>query len=146
MTDKIDYSKNTFELWVSIVDPLEFMQVVVELSAKGATILEGSMPRLRGTPLEIKMTVDSSKTKFLDEDIIGVVEIPKKIFYSRDDLEDMTFDEFRTACKYVDVIGRDRNQMMREYMALVHKQEEELAKPSVTGQKGTPKKGSGGSK
>lgn len=130
MTDKIDYSKNTFELWVSIVDPLEFMQVVVELSAKGATILEGSMPRLRGTPLEIKMTVDSDKTKFLDEDIIGVVEIPKKIFYSREDLEDMTFDEFRTACKYVDVIGRDRNQMMREYMALVHKQEEELAKPS----------------
>ena len=145
MTDKIDYSKNTFELWVSIVDPLEFMKVVVELSAKGATILEGSMPRLRGTPLEIKMAVDSTKTKFLDEDIIGVVEIPKKIFYSGDDLEDMTFDEFRVACKYVGIIGRDRNQMMREYMALVHKQKEELSKPTVS-KKGTSGKGVGGAK
>lgn len=145
MTDKIDYSKNTFELWVSIVDPLEFMKVVVELSAKGATILEGSMPRLRGTPLEIKMTVDSAKTKFLDEDIIGVVEIPKSIFYSSDDLEDMTFDEFRVACKYVGIIGRDRNQMMREYMALVHKQKEELSKPTAS-KKGTSGKGVGGAK
>lgn len=145
MTDKIDYSKNTFELWVSIVDPLEFMKVVVELSAKGATILEGSMPRLRGTPLEIKMTVDSDKTKFLDEDIIGVVEIPKNIFYSSDDLEDMTFDEFRVACKYVGIIGRDRNQMMREYTALVHKQKEELSKPTVS-KKGTSGKGVGGAK
>ena len=145
MTDKIDYSKNTFELWVSIVDPLKFMQVVVELSAKGATILEGSMPRLRGTPLEIKMTVDSAKTKFLDEDIIGVVEIPKNIFYSSDDLEDMTFDEFRVACKYVGIIGRDRNQIMREYMALLHKQKEELSKPPVS-KKGTSGKGVGGAK
>ena len=130
MVDKIDYTKNTFELWVSIVDPLQYMKVIVDLAGKGATLKDGTMPRLRGTPLEAKLVVQTTKTVFLEEPIIGVIEIPKKVFYSKDDLEDMTFEDFREACKYAGVTGRDRNQMLREYMSLVHNQEEDLAKPT----------------
>lgn len=125
----VDYSKNVFELWVSVADPLKFMDIVVSLANKGAVLKAGTMPRLRGVPLTAKLEVTTSSTSFLEKPIIGVLEIPKKVFYDRDTLEGMTFEDFREACRYAGITGRDRTQMMREYMLVVHKQEEELSKP-----------------
>lgn len=127
----MNYNENSYELWVSMTCPIQFMNTVVELAAKGAKMKEGAFPNIKRIPYSCKMVGSTPITKksYLTTPIIGVTEIPTLKFYNEEMLEQLSWEDFKVACKVVGITGRDRNQMTREYLAKTKQQEEELKKP-----------------
>ena len=106
---------------VTATNPVEFVQRLLELGAKGATLKERTCPRLKGLPYaaELVFQVDGIVTL---ENTPGVNAIPVALsekVYTKEQLEAMPIEEMRPIVGSRGVKGRDKVKMIKQYLAAV---------------------------
>lgn len=107
---------NEYKIVISGTDPygIKFLNTVVEFANKGATIDEAH-PWTCKFPAKVFMNI---KTKeYLETDILsGVQVMPISIIYTKEMLDALEWTEFKDVVKKRGVGGRDRAQMVRQYL------------------------------
>ena len=106
---------------VTSTNPVDFVQKLLELGAKGAMLKERTCPRLKGLPYaaELVFEVDGIVTL---ENTPGVNAIPVALsekVYTKEQLEAMPIEEMRPVVASRGVKGRDKVKMIKQYLAAV---------------------------
>lgn len=91
---------------------LHFMQNVVELANKGATLVEDKVPCLR-MPHAVWMYL---QTEELMEDKPGFKFQIIEEQYTKEQLDEMEWEDFKRALKKVGIGGRSRDTMTTKYL------------------------------
>lgn len=111
----------TQQIVVSSANPVDFIKRVVELSKQGAVLKDNTCPRLRTLPFIAEFTFELSGTEELKTSP-GVNAIPVALsekVYTKEQLEAMTIEDMRPIVASRGVKGRDKNKMVKQYLAAV---------------------------
>lgn len=103
---------------VTAVDPIQFVQRLLELGKQGATLKEKTFPRLKGLPYAVQLEIEVEGSQEVAK-APGVNPLPvplaEKVF-TKEELEAMEWDDFKKALKAVGIGGRDRDLMTTKYL------------------------------
>lgn len=103
---------------VTATNPVEFVQRLLELGAKGATLKERTCPRLKGLPYaaELVFEVDGFETLPNTPGVNAVpVALSEKV-YTKEQLEAMPIEDIRPILASRGIKGRDKRLMIKEYL------------------------------
>lgn len=106
---------------VTATNPVEFVQRLLELGAKGATLKERTCPRLKGLPYAAELVFEVEGFETLPN-TPGVNAVPVALsekVYTKEQLEAMPIEEMRPIVGSRGVKGRDKNKMVKQYLAAV---------------------------
>lgn len=111
----------TQQIVVSSANPVDFIKRVVELSKQGAVLKDNTCPRLRTLPFIAEFTFELTGTEEL-KNSPGVNAIPVALsekVYTKEQLEAMPIEDMRPIVASRGVKGRDKNKMIKQYLAAV---------------------------
>lgn len=92
-----------------------FIEELLVLGAKGATLAEDSVP-LMTVPYCVEVEVEVERGKeYLSTHVVHAVPLPVELF-TQAQMEEMVWEDFRVACAALDIRGRERAVMLAEYM------------------------------
>ena len=101
-------------------DRIEFATELLKWGAMGAKLQDRTVPRLFAPfTAEFEILVDP-KNPHKDTHCIRAYP-PDHRIYTEEELEEMTFEEFRESVALLGVKGRDRKIMINEYLGVVKK-------------------------
>ena len=99
-------------------DRIEFVEELLKWGAIGAKRQSNSVPRLYAPfTAELEIMVNPS-TPFKDTHCVRAYP-PDHRIYTEQELENMTFEEFRESAALLGVKGRDRKIMVADYLQAV---------------------------
>lgn len=103
---------------VSAVDPIQFVKRMLEMGAKGATLRDGTFPRIKGVPYMVQLEIETDKnTEVAPAPGVTPTPIPlQEKVYTREELDGMSWDEFRKNTQAHGVKGRQRDVMTVQYL------------------------------
>ena len=106
---------------VTATNPVEFVQRLLELGAKGATLKERTCPRLKGLPYAAELVLEITGSDELQAGAgVNAIPVPMAIkVYTKEELEAMDWDTFRSAVQSKGVKGRQREVMTVKYLQAV---------------------------
>lgn len=106
---------------VTATNPVEFVQRLLELGAKGATLKERTCPRLKGLPYAAELVLEITGSDELQAGPgVNAIPVPMAIkVYTKEELEAMDWDTFRSAVQSKGVRGRQREVMTVKYLQAV---------------------------
>lgn len=106
---------------VTATNPVEFVQRLLELGAKGATLKERTCPRLKGLPYAAELVLEITGSDELQAGPgVNAIPVPMSIkVYTKEELEAMDWDTFRSAVQSKGVKGRQREVMTVKYLQAV---------------------------
>lgn len=106
---------------VTATNPVEFVQRLLELGAKGATLKERTCPRLKGLPYAAELVLEITGSDELQAGPgVNAIPVPMAIkVYTKEELEAMDWDTFRSAVQSKGVKGRQREVMTVKYLQAV---------------------------
>jgi len=106
---------------VTSTNPVDFVQKLLELGAKGATLKERTCPRLKGLPYAAELVLEITGSDELKAAPgVNAIPVPMAIkVYSKEELEAMDWDTFRSAVQSKGVKGRQREVMTVKYLQAV---------------------------
>lgn len=115
-------SKAIQKFTISAVDPKDFVNLILEYGAKGAWLPDDEYPQLNHYPKHVKLAIEVV-------DGVGIVERTQQIIafdpvfdaksFTKEELDNMEWNELRKICKEVGVSHRDRDQLIRKYIEIV---------------------------
>lgn len=111
----------TQQIVVSSANPVEFIKRVVELSKQGAVLKDNTCPRLKTLPFIAEFTFEVNGSEELKVSP-GVNAIPVPLgekVYTKEQLEAMPIEDMRPIVASRGVKGRDKNKMIKQYLAAV---------------------------
>lgn len=96
-------------------DRITYVQELLKLGAEGATLSETSVPSF-GMPFTAELVIEVTRGKErTSSPLIHAIPLPV-VTYTRQEMEDMVWEDFREACGALAVKGRERAVMMEEYL------------------------------
>lgn len=99
--------------------PVDFVNKVLELGAKGFVLKDNTFPRLKGFPITASFVIETDKTIKMEPGLHTIpIPLSKQVF-SAEDLEAMEWDAFKEAVKSRGVKGRQRDVMQAKYLKAV---------------------------
>lgn len=106
---------------VTATNPVEFVQRLLELGARGATLKERTCPRLKGLPYAAELVLEITGSDELQTGPgVNAIPVPMAIkVYTKEELEAMDWDTFRSAVQSKGVKGRQREVMTVKYLQAV---------------------------
>lgn len=106
---------------VTATNPVEFVQRLLELGAKGATLKERTCPRLKGLPYAAELVLEITGSDELQAGPgVNAIPVPMAVkVYTKEELEAMDWDTFRSAVQSKGVKGRQREVMTVKYLQAV---------------------------
>lgn len=111
----------TQQIVVSSANPVEFIKRVVELAQQGAVLKDNTCPRLKTLPFIAEFTFEVNGSEELKVSP-GVNAIPVPLgekVYTKEQLEAMPIEDMRPIVASRGVKGRDKNKMIKQYLAAV---------------------------
>lgn len=113
---------------VSAVNPIDFVNRILELGAQGAKLKGNTYPRIKGIPFSAQLVIEVEENAPV-ENSPGVNAIPVakqtqddtdeikdvKVF-TKEELEALDWADFRKVVGDVGVSGRQRNVMTAQYL------------------------------
>ena len=116
----MDFDKVKQKIVIRSGDRIEFIDELLKWGAMGANRQANSVPRLFAPfTAELEIFVDA-KNPFKDTHCVRAYP-PDHRIYTEQELEDMTFEDFRESVGLLGVKGRDRKIMTSDYLAAVEK-------------------------
>ena len=107
-------------------DRIEFVKHLLQFGAEGAKIQQNTVPRLIAPfTAELEIMVDPKKP-YTDTPHTRAYP-PDHRIYTEQELESMTFEEFRESVALFGVKGRERKVMTQEYLAVIKKMKEQYS-------------------
>lgn len=104
---------NKYELVIGGANPITTIQEVIKWASKGARYKDGTYPRLSSIPYRIEMEIETGDVLVSSATVIvKAVQYPK----TQEELEAMSWDDFRKEMKRVGISGRDRQVMQNKYL------------------------------
>lgn len=107
---------NEYKIIIGATDPLgiKFLANVVKFANKGATIDEAH-PWTCKFPAKVYMNIKTDE--YLETDMVNGIQVfPISITYTKEMLDALEWTEFKDVVKKRGVGGRDRAQMVRQYL------------------------------
>lgn len=107
---------------ITATDPIEFLKVCQEAIIRGARYKAGTYVSVKTLPLMAEMTVeieeDKPETQWKDNgpNVWAIPLTQKEFFYSKEFLEALPIEEIRPILASRGIKGRDKKQMIREYL------------------------------
>lgn len=105
---------NKFELVIGGVNPITLVKTIVEWSKKGAELKEDTYPMVSGIPFRVVMVIDTDEQ--LESDSVTIVK-PIIFNYTKEQLEELSWDSFKKELRKVGITGRDRAVMTNKYLS-----------------------------
>lgn len=111
----------TQNIIVTATNPVEFVQRLLELGSKGATLKERTCPRLKGLPYAAELVIEiTGSDEIKSSPGVNAIPVPMAIkVYTKEELEAMDWDMFRSAVQSKGVKGRQREVMTVKYLQAV---------------------------
>lgn len=106
---------------VTSTNPVDFVQKLLELGAKGATLKERTCPRLKGLPYAAELVFDVEGHTDLKVSP-GINAIPVALsekIYTKEELEAMPIEDIRPILASRGIKGRDKRLMIKEYCEVI---------------------------
>lgn len=102
-----------YELVVGGTDPITTISKVIEWAKKGASLKEGTYPRLNSIPHRVVMEIETDNA--VEGDAFTIVKV---IRYSltKEELESLSWEDFKRELRKVGITGRDRAVMQTKYL------------------------------
>lgn len=114
----MEFDKVKQKIVIRSGDRIEFVEELLKWGAMGANRQANSVPRLFAPfTAELEIFVDA-KNPFKDTHCIRAYP-PDHRIYTEQQLEDMTFEDFRESVGLLGVKGRDRAKMVSDYLEAV---------------------------
>ena len=114
----MDFDKVKQKVVIRSGDRIEFVEELLKWGAIGAKRQANSVPRLYAPfTAELEIMVNPS-TPFKDTHCVRAYP-PDHRIYTEQELENMTFEEFRESVALLGVKGRDRKIMVTDYLQAV---------------------------
>lgn len=96
-------------------DRMLFVNELLRLGSKGASIVVGTVPTM-SAPYSAELEVEVAKGEaFVSTPFLHAIPIPVPTF-TKAQMEEMVWDDFREACNALGVKGRERAVMLEEYL------------------------------
>lgn len=106
---------------LTAADPVDFISRLLALGKQGAVLKERTFPRISGRPYAVQLEIDVEGNSELPHSP-GVTAIPVALSeknYSKEELDAMTWEQFKKAVKAKGIGGRDRDVMSAKYLQIV---------------------------
>jgi hypothetical protein len=103
---------------VTAADPITFINRVIELASQGAVLKEKTFPRLQGKPFALQMEIEVEGNSEIPK-APGINPLPVPLsekVYSKEELDSMSWEQFKKAVKAKGIGGRDRDVMVAKYL------------------------------
>lgn len=106
-------------------DPVAFMDEVIRLAKQGAVRKENTFPRLKGFPITATMVMEvkgAGESKSTPQSQAVPVKLSEQV-YSKEELEEMEWEDFRALVGAHGIKGRDRALMTKKYLKALEEKE-----------------------
>tara|TARA_R110000744_G_C19371770_1_gene563146 strand:+ start:19500 stop:19850 length:351 start_codon:yes stop_codon:yes gene_type:complete len=110
-----------YDVSVMCSDSIDLMKKVLALSEYSPSLREKTRPRLTQLPLQVSLVIYTEKdieSFFEGKHGYNVKNLGYVRQYTKEQLEAMEWEDFKTLCKDCGVGGRDRNTMTNKYLSL----------------------------
>lgn len=103
---------------ITAMNPIQLVERLLEMGAKGAKIKDKTYPRIKGLPYLVELQVETDK----DTEVFitpGVTASPIPLVekkYNKEELEAMEWDFFKKVCASYEIGGRQRSVMTEKYL------------------------------
>lgn len=122
----MDFEKVKQKVVIRTGDRIEFVKHILQFGAEGAKLQHNTVPRLIAPfTAELEIMVDPKKP-YVDTPHTRAYP-PDHRIYTEQELESMTFEEFRESVALFGVKGRERKQMVADYMNVIKKMKEQYS-------------------
>lgn len=120
MTEQKTLTKTQIQkLTVRSADRIRYVKTLLELGAKGATLAEGTVPKMI-VPFQSDLVLEINDPSEALKSTPDLIAYPVEYeVYTKYDLEEMVWLDFREACATQGVKGRDREKMLEDYLKVV---------------------------
>lgn len=120
MTEQTTLTKTQFQkLLVRSVDRIKFVETILELGSIGAKIAEKTVPKMI-VPFQAELILEITDPSKALKSHPNLIAFPVEYdIYTKTELEEMIWDDFREAVATRGVKGRDRQKMLEMYLEAV---------------------------
>lgn len=119
---------------VQAVDSITFVKTIQEVVARGARYDDSTYVYVNTMPMMAEFTVDIPEDKVQEQwtdngPNIYALKLPiVKFKYSKEQLNDLSWEDFKTVCSSVNIGGKSRDLMTRKYIDSVTQEAEQETK------------------
>lgn len=120
MTEQTTLTKTQFQkLLVRSVDRIKFVETLLELGSIGAKIAEKTVPKMI-VPFQAELILEITDPSQALKSTPNLIAFPVEYdIYTKTELEEMIWPDFREAVATRGVKGRDRTVMLEAYLEAV---------------------------
>lgn len=120
MAEQTTLTKTQFQkLLVRSVDRIKFVETLLELGSIGAKIAEKTVPKMI-VPFQAELILEITDPSQVLKSHPNLIAFPVEYdIYTKTELEEMIWDDFREAVATRGVKGRDRQKMLEAYLEAV---------------------------
>lgn len=120
MTEQTTLTKTQFQkLLVRSVDRIKFVETLLELGSIGAKIAENTVPKMI-VPFQAELILEITDPSQALKSHPNLIAFPVEYdIYTKTELEEMIWPDFREAVATRGVKGRDRTVMLEAYLEAV---------------------------
>lgn len=98
----------------------DFINKIVKYANMGAVISEEEIPRVKNFPQTVRLYLET-ELALKEEPGVRLAAYREVVPYTKEELDDMSWDDLKAAAKLVGLTGRDRDKLTREYIAEMEK-------------------------
>lgn len=111
-------TKQTQKIVISTHDRRMFVEKIGEMYKLGATLAPNTVPRLTTPfPFQAEFLLEIDSPEQAVKSSLGVHALkPDYAVYTKQMMQELSWDDFRVACSMHGVKGRDREKMLTEYL------------------------------
>lgn len=115
-------SKAIQRFTISVADPKQLVTEILKWGKAGAWLPDDEYPQLSHYPKNVKLAIeviDGVGFAETNEYITAFSPIYDAKSFTKDELDNLSWDEFKSTLKLVGITGRDRTLMTRRYIEFV---------------------------
>lgn len=113
---------NKYEVFITGNDIMgyDFINKVVKYANMGAVISEEEIPRVKNFPQTVRLYLET-ELALKEEPGVRLAAYREVVPYTKEELDDMEWETLKEICRKVDITGRDRSKLVRDYLAEMEK-------------------------
>ena len=117
-------TKQTQKVGISTHDRRMFVEKIGEMYKLGATLAPNTVPRLTTPfPFQAEFLLEIDSPEQAVKSSLGVHALkPDYAVYTKQMMQELSWDDFRVACSMHGVKGRDREKMLTEYLTTTNQE------------------------
>lgn len=106
---------------VTSTNPVDFVKLILEKGREGCTLKERTCPRLKGLPYAAELVLEiTGGDEVKSSPGVNAIPVPMAAkVYTKEELEAMDWDTFRSAVQSKGIKGRQREVMTVKYLKAV---------------------------